>query len=180
MTELASLLKKLIAREGGFADHPADRGGATNWGITSAVARQNGYVGEMRDLSRTEAERIYRSVYWEKPGYSALEALAPSLAAELFDAGVNTGPQTATRFLQRALNALNRNGHDYADLTVDGECGSVTREALSRFLAKRGAPGEAVLVKAVQALRGAHYITLAENRSANEAFVYGWLNNRIG
>jgi DNA-binding phage protein len=57
---------------------------------------------------------------------------------------------------------------------------SVTREALSRFLAKRGAPGVAVLVKAVQALRGAHYITLAENRSANEAFVYGWLNNRIG
>jgi lysozyme family protein len=93
---------------------------------------------------------------------------------------VNTGPQTATRFLQRALNALNRNGHDYADLAVDGECGSVTREALSRFLAKRGAPGVAVLVKAVQALRGAHYITLAENRSANEAFVYGWLNNRIG
>jgi lysozyme family protein len=35
------------------------------------------------------------------------------LAAELLDTGVNMGTGTATGFLQRALNALNRNGRDY-------------------------------------------------------------------
>jgi hypothetical protein len=40
--------------------------------------------------------------------------------------------------------------------------------------------GEAVLVKACDALQGARYLDLAEQRPANEAFLYGWLANRIG
>jgi hypothetical protein len=47
-------------------------------------------------------------------------------------------------------------------------------------LKKRGAPGEQVLLKAIEALQGARYIKLTEQRPANEAFLYGWLANRIG
>jgi lysozyme family protein len=39
---ITDLIDRLIAREGGYVDHPADRGGATRWGITVAVARANG------------------------------------------------------------------------------------------------------------------------------------------
>jgi len=35
-------------------------------------------------------------------------------------------------------------------------------------------------LKAVEALQGAKYLRLAETRPANEAFLYGWLANRIG
>ncbi|MGL5838096.1 MAG: glycosyl hydrolase 108 family protein, partial [Sphingorhabdus sp.] len=42
------LIDEVIEREGGYVHHPADRGGPTNWGITEAVARRQGYVGEMR------------------------------------------------------------------------------------------------------------------------------------
>ena len=45
-----ALIDRLIAREGGYVDHPADRGGATHWGITTAVARANGWQGAIRDL----------------------------------------------------------------------------------------------------------------------------------
>jgi lysozyme family protein len=38
-----------------------------------------------------------------------LERVAPKLAAEMFDTAVNMGTGTAIGFLQRALNALNRN-----------------------------------------------------------------------
>ena len=41
------LIDVLIAREGGFVDHPADKGGPTRWGITQAVARRHGYMGQM-------------------------------------------------------------------------------------------------------------------------------------
>ena len=90
------------------------------------------------------------------------------------------GTGTAAGFLQRALNALNRNGTDYPDLAVDGAIGTSTLAALASFLDHRGPAGEAVLIKAVEALQGERYLDLAERRPANEAFLYGWLANRIG
>jgi lysozyme family protein len=103
------------------------------------------------------------------------------VAAELFDTGVNMGPAVAATFLQRALTALNRNGRDYPDLVPDGRIGEHTLAALNAFLEVRGqASGETVLLRALEALQGERYLRLAERRPANEAFLYGWLANRIG
>ena len=174
------LIEDVIEREGGYGDHPADRGGATCWGITEAVARAQGYAGDMRRLPRSEAVAIYRRLYWSAPGFDRVAARTPALAAELFDTGVNMGVTVAAGFLQRALNALNRGGTDYRDLTLDGRIGATTLTALDAFLKTRPRGGEAVLVKAVEALQGERYLHLAERRPANEAFLYGWLANRIG
>lgn len=180
MTQIDELIDDLIEREGGYANHPADRGGPTNWGITEAVARRQGYAGEMRTLPRCDAAAIYKRLYWLKPRYDAVAGHAPALAAELFDTGVNMGTGAATGFLQRALNALNREGADYPDLAIDRQIGPATITALHAFLKKRGAGGESILLKAVEALQGAQYITIAEARPSQEAFVYGWLANRVG
>ena len=105
----------------------------------------------------------------------------PRIAAELFDTGVNMGPAVAVTFLQRALTALNRSGRDYPDLVPDGRIGAATLAALDAFLAVRGtSSGETVLLRALEALQGERYLRLAERRPANEAFLYGWLANRIG
>ena len=178
--DISALIDEVIAREGGFSHHPADRGGPTNFGITQAVARANGYAGDMRKLPRALAETIYRRLYWERPGYAFVAEATPDIAAELFDSAVNMGPGTATGFLQRALNALNRNQKDYPDLKVDRTIGAKTLAALSAFMALRGKAGEKVLLKAVEALQGERYLALAESRPANESFLYGWLANRIG
>ncbi len=90
------------------------------------------------------------------------------------------GPAVAATFLQRILTALNRNGRDYPDLIPDGRIGPVTMAALDSFLAHRGKQGEAVLLRAIEALQGERYLRLAERRPANEAFLYGWLANRMG
>jgi lysozyme family protein len=174
------LIDELITREGGFSNHPADRGGKTRYGITEAVARAHGYAGPMALLPRGEAAAIYRRLYWLRPAFDQVARRSPRVAAELFDTGVNMGPGVATTFLQRALTALNRNGKDFADLTPDGRVGSVTLAALDAFLDLRGAGGEVVLMRALEALQGERYLRLAEKRPANEAFLYGWLANRIG
>jgi lysozyme family protein len=180
MANIDELIEEVIEREGGYVNHPADRGGATNWGITEAVARRQGYVGEMRALPRSDAAAIYRRLYWHKPQFDAIANRAPKLAAEMFDTGINMGTGTAAGFLQRALNAVNREGRDYPDLKVDRSVGSATLAALDAFLKKRGKAAESVLLKAVEALQGAHYLNIAEARPSQEAFVYGWLANRIG
>ncbi|MEJ7932910.1 glycosyl hydrolase 108 family protein [Sphingobium sp. AN558] len=178
--DIESLIDEIIAREGGYSNHPADRGGPTNWGITQSVARANGYVGDMRALPRSVAVTLYRRLYWEQPGYGFVAKTCPTLAAELFDTAVNMGTATATGFLQRALNALNRNQKDYPDLKVDRTIGAKTLAALAGFVALRGRAGEKILLTAIESLQGERYIALAESRPANEAFLYGWLANRIG
>jgi lysozyme family protein len=91
------------------------------------------------------------------------------------------GPAVAVTFLQRALTALNRSGKDYADLVPDGRIGDVTLAALDAYFAVRGqSGGQTVLLRALEALQGERYLRLAERRPANEAFLYGWLANRIG
>jgi lysozyme family protein len=180
MANVDELIDEVIEREGGYVNHPADRGGATNWGVTEAVARRQGYVGDMRALPRSDAAAIYKRLYWLSPRFDAIAERAPKLAAEMFDTGINMGTGTATGFLQRALNALNREGRDYPDLKVDRAVGPATLAALDAFLNKRGKAAEGVLLKAVEALQGAHYLNIAEARPSQEAFVYGWLANRIG
>nr|WP_237219868.1 glycosyl hydrolase 108 family protein [Sphingomonas arenae] len=174
------MIDALIDREGGFVNHPADRGGPTRYGITEAVARAHGYAGAMACLPRQDAEAIYRRLYWTRPRFDEVASRAPRVAAELFDTGANMGPGVAATFLQRALTALNRNGGDYMDLVPDGRIGPRTLNALDAFLAVRGSSGEIVLLRALEALQGERYLRLAEKRPANEAFLYGWLANRIG
>jgi len=174
------LIDGLLEREGGFVNHPADRGGPTCFGITEAVARAHGYRGAMRSLPRAEAAAIYKRLYWHRPRFDAVAERTPLLAAELFDTGANMGPAVAATFLQRALTALNRTGKDYPDLVPDGRIGEATLAALDAFLAVRGKQGETVLLRAIEALQGERYLRLAERRPANETFLYGWSANRIG
>ena len=175
-----ALVDALIDREGGYVNNPADRGGPTCFGITEAVARAQGYRGAMRQLPREEAAAIYTRLYWTRPGLDQIAKRSRPLAAELFDTGVNMGPAVAITFLQRALTALNRNAKDYPDLVPDGLAGTVTLSALDAFLKARGTSGETVLLRALEALQGERYLRLAERRPANEAFLYGWLANRVG
>src|SRR5215213_7083252 len=179
--DIDAMLDELIEREGGYVNHPADRGGPTRFGITEAVARAHGYGGAMAELPRDEAAAIYRRLYWLRPKFDEIAKRSAKLAAELFDTGANMGPAVAATFLQRALTALNRNGRDYPDLVPDGRIGPRTLAALDGFLQARGRRGgQTVLLRALEALQGERYLRLAERRPANEAFLYGWLANRIG
>lgn len=180
MKTIEQLITELIRREGGYVNDPRDSGGETKYGITEAVARAHGYGGAMVDLPLATAKEIYRRIYWTRPGFDKVSSVYPNVAAELFDTGVNMGPSVASVFLQRSLNALNRNGQDFADLVADGRIGWQTIHALQSYRSKRGMGGETVLLRALDALQGARYIELAEKSPKNEAFLYGWLANRVG
>lgn len=174
------LVEEVIAREGGYVDHPYDRGGETNFGITKAVARYHGYTGPMSALPKHVATAIYLKRYWADPGLGYVAPLSEKIAEELFDTGVNAGTTRAGKFLQRALNLLNRGGKDYPDLKVDGAVGPRTQAALEAYLKKRpGGDGELVMLRALECQQGAFYMDLAERNQTQESFLYGWLRTRI-
>lgn len=178
------ILASTLGVEGGYSNHKNDPGGATAYGVTEAVARQYGYTGPMSKLPLSVARDIYYKLYWVAPHFDQIGAISMPIAAELFDTFVNMGSgniQTLDGpkfWLQRWLNALNGEGTLYADLTVDGDLGPATRAALSSYIKVRGKQGEAALVKALNHMQGARYLTLTEARVKNEDFTYGWLTNR--
>lgn len=173
------IIDGIIQREGGYVSHPADRGGPTAWGITEAVARANGYTGDMRALPISFARDVYKRRYWIEPRFSAVSLVSDAIAEELADTGVNMGTETATRFLQRVLNVLNLEAKLFPDLKVDGQMGPTTLNSLAAYLKHRGRAGELVMLTALNCLQGARYIEIAEKNPSQEAFAYGWLKERV-
>lgn len=179
MNHFDAAFNRVVLVEGGYSDDARDSGGATRYGITERVARANGYMGDMRALPLATARAIYRRQYWDLMRLDQVAEVAPSIAEELFDTGVNMGAQRAGVFLQRLLNALNARGSLWADMAVDGSIGPVTVAALRAFIARRGREGERVLHRALNGLQAAAYVELAERREKDEAFVWGWLRTRV-
>lgn len=180
MTAFDEAFAHTVGLEGGYSNHPDDRGGETMFGITQAVARATGYDGAMKALPLATAKAIYKARYWDVLMLDSISAKSAALAAELFDTAVNMGTSKAGEMLQIALNALNDQGRLYGDVAEDGDVGAKTIAALAAYLVKRGKPGEAVLVRALNCLQGARYIEISRLRAANESFVYGWLATRVG
>ena len=107
----------LITHEGGFSNHPDDPGGATMYGITEKVARENGYTGAMRDLTLDFAKSIYRKKYWDA---CRCDQMPDQLRYPLFDGAVNSGPGQSIKWLQVALG-----------VKADGAIGPVTQQAVN-------------------------------------------------
>ncbi|MBB3018573.1 lysozyme family protein [Microvirga lupini] len=94
----------VLQHEGGFVHHPRDPGGATKFGITrETLSRVRGRpvsVEDVRELTRAEAEAIYRWLYWD---VVHADELPPGLDLAVFDLAVNSGPARAVRMLQTIL-----------------------------------------------------------------------------
>ena len=119
MSDFDKAFDLLIGNEGGYVNNLADPGGETNWGITRAVAVDNGYDGSMKLMPKETAKGIYKKIYWDKLQCDQLPFI---VAFQLFDAGVNHGNAQAAKFLQRALS-----------IEDDGVIGAKTIAAVSKL-----------------------------------------------
>lgn len=115
-TSFARALAATLRFEGGYVNHPADPGGATNMGITLRVlADWRGAKvtpADVRAMPRSEAAAIYRRLYWEMV---ACDHLPAGVDLAVFDYAVNAGVGRASRALQQVVGA-----------TVDGIVGRDT------------------------------------------------------
>lgn len=176
---IENMLDTLVGKEGGYSNHPDDPGGETMWGITHAVALAFGYGGEMKDLSQDKARQIYRELYWTQPKFDQVAAISVAIAEELLDTGVNMGTGVAARYLQRALNVLNKQARDFPEIVVDGNLGRMSLAALQAFFKARGASAERIMLRMLNGQQIVGYIERAEKNPRLEEFVAGWADNRV-
>ena len=172
------IINKVMKVEGGFSDEPLDSGGRTNFGITWRVAKKHGF-DDVSQLKAMDAFSIYSKEYWDSNSLGSVLLINACIAEEMFDTGVNMGTGRAAEFLQRCLNVLNNRGKNYDDVVVDRDIGPATISALMIFKKQRGDKGMRVLLSMLNSLQGAFYVSLAERRSKDERFIFGWFDNRV-
>lgn len=102
---------RLMGHEGGYVNDPEDPGGETNWGISKRTYPQV----DIAQLTRENAKVIYKKDFWDRV---RADQLYDGVAFQTFDFAVNSGIETAVRYLQRALGVAD-----------DGYWGPVTKRA---------------------------------------------------
>jgi len=148
-------LKKLLAHEGGYVNHPSDPGGMTNLGVTARVWEEWSHHPAteeiMRNLTAQDVAPLYKRKYWD-----AVQAdLLPDGVDHLvFDTAVNMGVGRAVKFLQQAVGT-----------NPDGALGPVT---LSAAVAR----DPKALIASYCDMREAFYKSLA----TYPTFGKGWMN----
>jgi lysozyme family protein len=161
MSELFSkALKSVLKHEGGWADHPADPGGATMKGVTLKTYSE--WLGrpatkdELRKIPDEHLEAIYRKGFWDKIRGDEIAEISPGLAMCVFDFAVNSGPGRAAKALQSLCGAV-----------TDGAIGP---NSLKQIKAWAGLLGPKSSIEAFQAFRQ-HYL---ESLDTFATFGKGW------
>lgn len=164
-------LEMIRAHEGGYADHPSDPGGATNFGVSLRWLRRLGRdVGDVdhdgdidaddvRALTWPMAERLFTTEFWDRYRY---DRLPDDVGAKVFDLAVNCGPAQAHRLLQRACRAGS------LPVDEDGVIGPKTLESVT-------AAQPHVLVACLRCEAAGFYRSLVAARPDLNVFIRGWL-----
>ena len=160
MDRFNKFLDYIFEVEGGFTDDENDRGGKTTWGITEEEAREFGYTGDMRNLTKDFAKNIYLKKYYL--GNKLDKIIDDRVALSIFDWAVNSGG----RGIKKSQIVANKFG---ANLVIDGIIGNKTLEAINAIDPK-------MFLKEYHELQRAFYKNLAAKDSTQEDFLKGWLN----
>lgn len=186
MADFEEAYKITSDHEGGYVNDPDDVGQETfngvsrryhpSWGgwviiddlKTKPNFPQSAYKSNTLDCM---VRRLYKTNYWD---VNQLDHLASqAVANEIYDTGINMGVRRAGKFLQRAVNLLNKNGNIYHDIVEDGVVGRGTMSAVNACLNYRG---DEYLYKILNILQGNHYIEYMTKSPTQEKFAYGWLS----
>lgn len=182
MTNFEFALKEVLGIEGGYVDNKNDSGGKTNFGITEYTAKEAGYTGDMKNLTKEDAIQIYKKLFWDNPKLYLIQD--KNIAKEVFEFGVNGGMKIAIKVLQRAYNSMN-----FDIIKEDGVLGEITANKINNYKYKSS------LLKVQNILQGMYYILLAEDEKdnlklfrnhqekpgidKNKHFIRGWINKRV-
>lgn len=162
-----SMIDDILEKEGGFVNHPNDKGGATNFGITikTLAAWRKHLCSEydVQNMKLSEARDIYRHEYYSGPKINQLPELIQPV---LFDMAVNHGPKRAIIILQQVLNAMLD-----IELVLDGKLGPRTIESARAAVSVYNKD----VIKSLVDARKSFYESICDNDPDQSVFLKGWL-----
>jgi len=181
-------------QEGGYSNHPKDKGGETyhgiarkhwpiwaGWEIIDEIKNERSpHLSDALALNKelqALIESFYKENFWDK---LLCGHLPQKIANELFDTSVNMGHYYGVYCLQKSLNKLNRNQKDYKDILVDGQIGAQTLKATSSlfktasFSSRNHDKILKWLLKWMNYYQLRKYDLITEKNPDQEVFIAGW------
>ena len=154
-------ISRIFEKEGydQVTNNPADRGGLTKWGISY---KQFPYL-DIANLTAQEAKDIYKKYYWAPLGCEYIHS--DEIAMELLDFGTNTGPYTAVKCIQKALNLIQY------PVAIDGKMGPETVKKINEAVIKY----DRALLNGLRGYEFKHYESIVINDPEQLTFIKGWL-----
>ena len=169
MQNVNNMIDDILRREGGYVNHPADRGGPTKFGITlktlSSFLGRAVSAGDVEALDETTAREIYQHDYYYGP---KIDQLPPLIQAFVFDCAINHGARRAIKFVQKVCN---QQGYTPL-LDEDGLMGTNTKVAAEKAAAEMGDS----FLKALLEERRRFYQAIVREDPTQQIFLAGWMN----
>lgn len=153
-------LERTMGFEGGWSNHPSDRGGKTRYGITERTLRAyNQRMGAwltVEALTQRQAAQVYHVMFWLK---MRIDRLPRALQGLMFDWSVHAG-FFAIRSMQRHIK-----------VKPDGAIGPATLAALDRSIT---ISGNLTVLRALAIRRMKHLCRLVRKDRKQGDFLVGW------
>lgn len=161
MRDLDEALEYLLDAEGGWSNHPSDRGGATMYGVTQGTYNswrklKNLPKQSVRNISKLEARELYDIMYWRASG---CDRLPWPISYIVFDAAVNSGASRSVRWLQAGLG-----------LPQDGRVGPKTLQSAKELVES----GNATKLLEILDQRVVFLVKLIRRVPSQQDFLLGW------
>ena len=160
MADAKKLIPFILKWEGGFSNHPLDKGGATNKGITIATFRQffgkNATVEQLKNMTDTQWENIFRNGYWNPFKGDAI--MNQSIADICVDWAWASGTKTAIMRVQRIVG-----------VKADGIVGNATLSAINSAEQK-------LLFDKIKSARISFVEAIVRKNPTQKVFLKGWKN----
>ncbi len=128
MAKFENFAGKLLRLEGGYVNHPLDKGGPTKYGVILSVWKEHGHdkdgdgdidADDIKRLSEDDARYIAKKIFWD---YFLADHIGHESVAEfIVDWGYNSGRKTVAKIVQRLVN-----------VEVDGIVGIQTLRAINQ------------------------------------------------
>lgn len=164
MAKIELLVPKILKWEGGFVNHPNDKGGATNKGITIGTfthyRKLKGLpqpsVEELKSISNTEWMDILKTLYWDKWKADLInnQSIANFLVDWVWASGVY-----GIKYPQQTIG-----------VTADGIVGAKTLAAVNEY------PDQEELFQKLWNRRKQHFENIVRNNPSQKVFLKGWMN----
>jgi len=110
MAKFENFAGKLLRLEGGYVNHPLDKGGPTKYGVILSVWQEHGHdkdgdgdidAEDIKKLNEEDARYIAKKIFWD---YFLADAIRNESVAEfIVDWGYNSGRKTVAKIVQRLV-----------------------------------------------------------------------------